>query len=80
MERQRTRSGASGELDARGEPRFRAGGVHREAQMVPFTAKRNRKISARNEAKRIDQKSRWAFPLSFLFFNLSYWTYYLYLA
>ncbi|KAK0407506.1 hypothetical protein QR680_019229 [Steinernema hermaphroditum] len=42
--------------------------------------KHNKKISARNEAKRIDQKSRWAFPLSFLFFNLSYWTYYLYLV
>ncbi|TKR83164.1 hypothetical protein L596_016796 [Steinernema carpocapsae] len=41
---------------------------------------KNKKISARNEAKRIDQKSRWVFPMTFVIFNISYWTYYLYLV
>lgn len=40
----------------------------------------NRKINARNEAKKIDQTSRWAFPVSFLIYNVFYWTYYLYIA
>uniref|UniRef100_A0A914DAG8 Neurotransmitter-gated ion-channel transmembrane domain-containing protein n=1 Tax=Acrobeloides nanus TaxID=290746 RepID=A0A914DAG8_9BILA len=41
---------------------------------------KNKKIAARHEAKKIDQRSRWAFPLSFLCFNVSYWAYYLYIA
>uniref|UniRef100_A0A1I7XUY2 Neur_chan_LBD domain-containing protein n=1 Tax=Heterorhabditis bacteriophora TaxID=37862 RepID=A0A1I7XUY2_HETBA len=39
---------------------------------------KHKKIAGRNRAKRIDQKSRWVFPLSFGLFNLSYWSYYLY--
>uniref|UniRef100_A0A0K0FMF1 Uncharacterized protein n=1 Tax=Strongyloides venezuelensis TaxID=75913 RepID=A0A0K0FMF1_STRVS len=39
-----------------------------------------KKIAARNNARRIDQKSRWMFPLSFLLFNISFWIYYLYIV
>uniref|UniRef100_A0AC34R1E0 Uncharacterized protein n=1 Tax=Panagrolaimus sp. JU765 TaxID=591449 RepID=A0AC34R1E0_9BILA len=41
---------------------------------------RNKKIMARHEAKRIDQISRWSFPLAFGIFNAVYWLYYLYLS
>uniref|UniRef100_A0A0K0E9H0 Ig-like domain-containing protein n=1 Tax=Strongyloides stercoralis TaxID=6248 RepID=A0A0K0E9H0_STRER len=39
-----------------------------------------KKIAARNNARKIDQKSRWMFPLSFLLFNISFWIYYLYIV
>uniref|UniRef100_A0A8R1DJ12 Neurotransmitter-gated ion-channel transmembrane domain-containing protein n=1 Tax=Caenorhabditis japonica TaxID=281687 RepID=A0A8R1DJ12_CAEJA len=39
---------------------------------------KHKKIAGRNRAKKIDQTSRWIFPLSFVIFNLTYWIYYLY--
>ncbi|CAD6185044.1 unnamed protein product [Caenorhabditis auriculariae] len=39
---------------------------------------KHKKIAGRNRAKKIDQTSRWIFPLSFVIFNFSYWSYYLY--
>ncbi|CAI4226763.1 unnamed protein product [Auanema sp. JU1783] len=36
-----------------------------------------KKMAGRNRAKRIDQKSRWMFPLTFIIFNITYWFYYL---
>ncbi|GMR31819.1 hypothetical protein PMAYCL1PPCAC_02014, partial [Pristionchus mayeri] len=41
---------------------------------------KNKKEAGRNRAKRIDQKSRWMFPLSFGLFNVVYWLYYLVLT
>ncbi|KAF1748044.1 hypothetical protein GCK72_024511 [Caenorhabditis remanei] len=39
---------------------------------------KHKKIAGRNRAKKIDQTSRWIFPLTFVIFNLTYWIYYLY--
>ncbi|NP_001368744.1 Ligand-Gated ion Channel [Caenorhabditis elegans] len=39
---------------------------------------KHKKIAGRNRAKKIDQTSRWIFPLTFIIFNLTYWIYYLY--
>lgn len=39
-----------------------------------------RREAGRMQAKKIDAWSRWAFPLSYLMFHITYWTYYLYLA
>ncbi|CAB3400375.1 unnamed protein product [Caenorhabditis bovis] len=39
---------------------------------------KHKKIAGRNRAKKIDQTSRWLFPVLFLIFNMSYWSYYLY--
>ncbi|KAI1723594.1 neurotransmitter-gated ion-channel ligand binding domain-containing protein [Ditylenchus destructor] len=41
---------------------------------------KNKREAGRIQAKKIDAWSRWAFPLSYLTFHLSYWTYYLYLT
>ncbi|GMT04787.1 hypothetical protein PENTCL1PPCAC_26961 [Pristionchus entomophagus] len=37
---------------------------------------KNKKEAGRNRAKRIDQKSRWMFPFTFIIFNIIYWLYY----
>ncbi|UMM41921.1 hypothetical protein L5515_017961 [Caenorhabditis briggsae] len=39
---------------------------------------KQKEIAGRNRAKKIDQSSRWIFPLTFIIFNLTYWIYYLY--
>ncbi|CAP33244.2 Protein CBR-GGR-2 [Caenorhabditis briggsae] len=39
---------------------------------------KHKEIAGRNRAKKIDQSSRWIFPLTFIIFNLTYWIYYLY--
>ncbi|CAJ0563583.1 unnamed protein product, partial [Mesorhabditis spiculigera] len=36
----------------------------------------DRKMAGRNRAKKIDQKSRWVFPATFIIFNIMYWGYY----
>ncbi|KAF8381128.1 ggr-2, partial [Pristionchus pacificus] len=41
---------------------------------------KNKKEAGRNRAKRIDQKSRWMFPLTFIIFNVIYWLYYIVLT
>ncbi|CAJ0962361.1 unnamed protein product, partial [Mesorhabditis belari] len=37
---------------------------------------KHKKMAGRNRAKKIDQKSRWVFPATFIIFNILYWGYY----
>ena len=42
--------------------------------------RRSRSRGFRKAAQKMDQQSRFLFPLAFLIFNVAYWLYYLWIA
>uniref|UniRef100_A0A7E4UUE5 Neur_chan_LBD domain-containing protein n=1 Tax=Panagrellus redivivus TaxID=6233 RepID=A0A7E4UUE5_PANRE len=73
--------GNVGGAETNGKPKLlKVAGIGEKWTTALKQMQRNKKMLARHEAKKIDQFSRWSFPLAFGLFNLSYWTYYLYLT